>query len=252
MAEQLPFAADVGIALNPEPRCACVLLIDVSGSMSEVVHGETKDLGYSIQSDGQSYRAVSGGTTKIELVNQGLKAYQIAVTSDALAAQRVEISVITFGTSVQTISPFVTAKEFSPPNLSANGETPMGAAILQAIDAVAKRKAFYKQNSIDYYRPWIFMITDGVPTDAWEAAAEQVREGENNKKFAFYAVGVEVADMTVLHKISSKRQPLPLKGYSFKEMFQWLAATHRSVSQSNPGEEGQLSIPSPAGWATLD
>jgi uncharacterized protein YegL len=251
VADQLPFAADVGLAMSPEPRCACVLLVDVSGSMNEVVLGDSQDLGYNVQQDGNSYRAVSGGTTKIELVNQGIQAYQAEVTSDSLAAQRVEVSVITFGGTVQTVVPFVTAKEFTPPMLTAQGETPMGAAILHAIDAVNSRKQQYKQNSIDYYRPWIFLITDGVPTDSWTLAAEKVREGEKNKNFAFYAVGVGDTAIAKLQEISV-RKPLPLKGYSFREMFKWLAATHKSVSKSTPGEDGQLSIPSPAGWATLD
>ena len=65
MAEQQPFD-DVELATNPEPRCPCVLLLDVSGSMSEVVRNSGKDLGYTIQQDGQTYNAVSGGVTRID------------------------------------------------------------------------------------------------------------------------------------------------------------------------------------------
>ena len=78
-----------------------------------------------------------------------------------------------------------------------------------------------------------------------------MKEGEKNKSFVFYAVGVEGANFDVLKRLSV-RQPLPLKGYSFKEMFQWLSQSQRSVSHSNPGEEGQVKLASPAGWAQLD
>src|SRR5436190_16078665 len=122
---------------------------------------------------------------------------------DPLAAQRVEVSVITFGGTVQTVCPFVSAQQFTPPTLTANGETPMGAAILQAIDAVDERKRMYKQHGLHYYRPWIFFITDGEPTDSWQAAAAKVREGEKNKKFAFFAVGVEGANFDTLRQISA-------------------------------------------------
>lgn len=252
MAEQQPFA-DVGLATNPEPRCPCVLLLDVSGSMAEIVAGDTKDLGYTVQQDGQTYRAVSGGTTKLQLLEDGLRAYQSDLTTDSLAAQRVEVSVITFGGEVQTVCPFVGAHEFTPPALSANGETPMGAAILRAIDVVAERKRLYKQNGLHYYRPWIFLITDGKPdpNDPWREAAEKVKEGEKNKHFAFFAVGVGDADMGVLRQISSVRTPLPLKGYSFREMFKWLSQSQQSVSHSNPGQEDQVKMSSPAGWANL-
>jgi uncharacterized protein YegL len=158
--------------------------------------------------------------------------------------------VITFGGSVQTVVPFVTAHEFTPPTLTANGETPMGASILQAIETVTERKRKYKQNGLHYYRPWIFLITDGEPTDSWQTAAAQVHEGEKNKSFAFFAVGVEGADFDILRQIST-RQPLPLKGNNFRAMFEWLSQSQRSVSHSNPGQEDQVKLASPAGWANL-
>src|SRR5262249_47642535 len=160
----------------------------VSGSMAEIVANAGQDTGQTVQQDGKTYRVVSGGTTRIDLLNEGLRAYQADVMKDSLAAQRVEVSVITFGGSVQTVIPFVAAHEFPPPTLTANGETPMGAAILQAIEAVQERKRLYKQNGLHYYRPWIFFSTDGEPTDEWQAAAAKVREGEKNKQFAFFAV----------------------------------------------------------------
>jgi uncharacterized protein YegL len=249
MAEQQPFR-DVGIATNPEPRCPCVLLLDVSGSMAEIVGNAGQDLGYTVQQDGKTYRAVSGGTTRIDLLNEGVRAYHADLMGDSLAAQRVEVSVITFGGGVQTVVPFVTAHEFTPPTLAANGETPMGAAILQAIEAVIERKRIYKQNGLHYYRPWIFLITDGEPTDTWQTAAVQVREQEKNKGIAFFAVGVEGADFDTLRQISV-RQPLTLKGNNFRAMFEWLSQSQRSVSHSNPGQEDQVKLPSPAGWAKL-
>jgi uncharacterized protein YegL len=184
------------------------------------------------------------------LVNEGLKAYQSDLLKDDLAPQRVEVSVITFGGKVDTVVPFVSAHDFSAPTLAANGETPMGEAIIRAIDAVEERKSVYKQNGLHYYRPWIFLITDGEPTDRWEAAAERVRERENSKKIAFFAVGVEGANMDTLQKISV-RKALHLKGYSFREMFLWLSQSQRSVSHSRPGEEDQLKLASPEGWASL-
>ncbi len=95
-----------------------------------------------------------------------------------------------------------------------------------------------------------FFITDGEPTDAWQTAAAKVREGERDQAFAFFPVGVAGANFDILRQISV-RQPLHLKGYSFREMFVWLSQSQRSVSHSNPDQEDQVRLTSPAGWASL-
>jgi len=218
--------------------------------MAEVVANAGQDTGQTVQQDGKTYRVLTGGTTRIDLLNEGVLAYQADIVNDSLAAQRVEVSVITFGERVETIVPFITAREFNAPKLTAKGLTPMGAAILQAIDAVTERKRAYKQNALHYYRPWIFLITDGEPTDDWQTAAARVREGENKKEFAFFAVGVEDADLNILRQIST-RAPLSLKGCNFRDMFVWLSQSQRNVSHSNPGQEDQVKLTSPAGWASL-
>ena len=157
-------------------------------------------------------------------------------------------NVRTFGGRVEVVQGFVAAEHFVAPTLAARGDTPMGAAIEAAIDQVADRKNIYKSNGISYYRPWIFLITDGGPTDAWQAAADRVRKGEADKAFVFFAVGVEGANMEKLRAISV-REPLKLKGLQFRELFQWLSASMQSVSRSSPGDK--LALTSPSGWAEV-
>jgi uncharacterized protein YegL len=222
-----PFG-DVGFAGSAEPRCPCVLLLDVSHSMNR--------------------RIEVGGSSRIALLNDGVRAYQAEIATDSLAAQRVEVAVITFGGQVQTVVPFVAASAFKAPSFAARGDTPMGSAILHAIEAVTRRKTLYKRHGLHYYRPWVFMITDGGPTDRWQIAAEKIREGEENKAFAFFAVGVKGAKFGLLRQLSV-RQPLRLKEFRFRELFVWLSRSHERVSHSNPSDEVQL--PSPAYWAEV-
>lgn len=223
MSEQIPFGTD-DFAENPEPRCPSVLILDVSGSMGGAPIGE---------------------------LNAGLQVYRDELAADSLAAKRVEVALLTFGGRVDLVSDFCTASSFSAPTLAATGDTPMGAAINQALDLLSQRKDQYRANGIAFYRPWVFLITDGGPTDEWQSAAQRVRDGEAKKSFAFFAVGVKGARMDVLSQISS-REPLKLDGLRFRDLFQWLSNSQQSVSKSTPGDEVPLSNPAaPGGWATV-
>lgn len=223
MIEQIPFGTD-SFAENPEPRVPCVLLLDVSSSMM----GE-----------------------KIAELNSGLSVYKEELVSDSLAAKRVEMAVVTFGGTVEVVVDFTTAENFQPPTLEPCADTPMGAAINRAIEMVTDRKATYRENGIAFYRPWIFMITDGAPTDEWKGAAERVKSGEASKAFSFFAVGVEGADLNVLSQIAT-REPLRLSGLRFRDLFQWLSNSQQSVSRSTPGDDVPLDNPTaPDGWAAV-
>jgi uncharacterized protein YegL len=161
--------------------------------------------------------------------------------------KRVEVAIVTFG-PVKVELPFTTASIFYPPALQSQGDTPTGAAINQALALVEERKRDYKTNGISYYRPWVFLITDGKPTDSWQSAAAAIREGETSKKFAFFAIGVQGADMDTLRQISV-REPLSLQGLKFRELFSWLSSSLRSVSRSTPDTE--VSLEAPKGWASV-
>lgn len=225
----------VEFADNPEPRCAVVLLLDTSRSM-----------------EGDA----------IKELNKGLIALDKAIKADELANLRIELAVMTFGGAVQAIDirgggdyavpldaqkVFVTADLFFPPELRANGDTPMGEAVQKAMSLLNERKDVYKQHGVDYFRPWIFLITDGKPNDEdWEQAAEKIREEQARKALIFYAVGVKGADMETLAQFTLEEKPMHLQGLAFSELFQWLSKSLMTVVQSRPGEP--TTLPAAEGW----
>lgn len=228
--EQTPFdPGKIGFADNPEPRCGSLLILDISGSM---------------------------GGQPISELQSGLTLYRDELAADLLARKRVEVAVVTFGGSVDVVQNFATAENFTAPALVAKGDTPMGEAIVTSLKLLEDRKAEYRQNGIQFYRPWVFLITDGGPTDAssqfWTDAKEKIQQGEEQKKFSFFAVGVEGADMGRLAELSPSRTPLKLKGLRFRDLFKWLSNSQQSVSESKPGDAVPLSNPTaPDGWAQV-
>jgi len=224
MANNIPLEEAVEFAENPEPRCPCVLLLDTSGSMQ----GEP-----------------------IAALNQGLVAFRGDLGKDPLASRRVEIAVVTFDNEVKLLQDFVTVDRFEPPRLTAQGQTFMGTAIQKALDLVQARKAQYRANGIAYYRPWVFMITDGEPQGEpdhmIQQAAQRIKADEAGKRVAFFAVGVENANMVKLGEIVV-RAPVKLIGLNFVEMFVWLSRSMEAVAQSRTDE--QVALP-PPGWGAV-
>ena len=216
-----PLLAD--FADNPEPRCPCVLLLDTSGSMAG---------------------------KPIEQLNAGLLAFRDSLSQDRLASLRVEIAVVTFGSKATLSQDFVTADQFTPQTQSAGGSTPMGAAINLGLDLLEKRKQVYKSAGTAYFRPWILLITDGEPTDEWQAAARRIQESAGRKGVAFFAVGVEGANIEKLSQIAPKeRPPKSLIGLDFKSLFLWLSKSLTNVSHSKVGD--QVPLEPIDGWAKV-
>jgi uncharacterized protein YegL len=207
---------------NPENRCPVILLLDTSGSMI----GDA-----------------------INALNQGVSLFKENIQTDTKASLSVEVALITFG-PVELVQDFVTIDQFEPPTLVADGVTPMGEAIEYALDCLETRKAVYQANGVQYYRPWIFMITDGAPTDLWQDAAARIRQGETDRKFCFFSVGVEGADFKTLSQIvSPERPPVLLNGLDFQSLFVWLSKSMKRVSSGRVGEV--LALP-PIGWGQVN
>jgi uncharacterized protein YegL len=211
---------------NREPRQPLVLLVDTSGSMS----------------------------ADLEDVSEGLRALRTALVGDSVARNRVEVIVVTFGGLVTAHGDFGEAALFEPPALTAAGDTPMAAALEQALDLIEAKKVAYKASGLDYYRPLVFLVTDGEPTDLtrWPGAVRRVREAEHARKLVLLTVGTRTASFARLRELTPDRAPLCLKEAQWGSMFQWLSRSLQARSRSRLGEEVPLEDPTgPRGWGTL-
>jgi uncharacterized protein YegL len=211
-------------AENPDPRCPVVLLLDTSGSMTG---------------------------KPIDQLNQGLVTFQQELSQDSLAARRVQVAIVTFDSYVNVVQDFVDFNQFNPPHLSATGTTAMGEGIETALNLIEFHKQRLKsaEIAIDYYRPWLLMITDGAPTDSWQNAAQMLHQFYANKKVVFFAIAVQGADMNILSQIvpPGSIPPQQLKGLAFNQLFTWLSKSMGPVSRSQ-GSGAQVALPDASGW----
>lgn len=206
--------------LNTERRCPVVLLQDTSTSMAQNVH----------------------------LVNEGLQILRQDLMSDRLASQRVEIAVVTFG-PVQLIQDFVTVDRWLPPRLHADGDTPLGQALRFSLRQIRARKRAYREAGIPYYRPWIWLVTDGEPTDDWQEACTEVQSEVRSGGLEMFTIGTDNAAMDVLRRVSAPRPPVKLREARYREMFVWLSQSLKPVSKGNPGSA--LDLPPPSAWGEV-
>src|SRR5260370_37030625 len=112
----------VEFALNPDPRCACVLILDTSGSMS------------------------SNG--KISQLNAGLATLRTDLANDERARRQVEIAIVEFNSTVRVVQDFVTVEHFQPPTLIASGGTDLADGVHQTLDLFRRRKKQYDDTEV--------------------------------------------------------------------------------------------------------
>ena len=210
---------------NPTPRVPICLVLDSSYSMS----GEPSD----------------------EL-NSGVELFFESVTNDEVAQWSAEICVVTFGGFAKKLLDFEGIQNQSIPTLSADGNTPMNDGVNMALDLLDARKREYSDKGVDYYQPWMVLMTDGEPTQDISSSVNRTVQMVTSKKLTIFPIAIgDGADLDILEQYSPTRKPLRLKGLNFSGFFEWLSQSISRVSQSTPGEKVELDVDGIKDWAVL-
>ncbi|CAM3895036.1 VWA domain-containing protein [Cereibacter sphaeroides] len=183
-------------------------------------------------------------------LQEGVSTFFAQLLADDVAEYSAEVAVVTFGGNVDMAVDFAAVTRQTVPSLTAGGMTPMGEAVETALELLHTRKEEYKRAGVDYYQPWLVIMTDGAPTDNISKASRLVDDLVREKKLAVFAIGIgKDADMNELAKLSGGRPPLKLKGLEFGQFFLWLSASVGRVSQSVPGNK--VDLDPVAAWASV-
>ena len=203
------------LPLSSNARLACALLLDVSGSMR-----------------GQA----------IKCLNETIHRFKEELLMDSVVRQTVDISIITFASTVEVISGFTSIVKMPTPTLEAYGDTEMAKGIQKAIDMVKERTKFYSTCGIRHHKPWIFMITDGAATSSpqeMEDAATRIHMEEekgSHGHLSFWALAVDNYDPDQLFSLTHR--VMELKDQHFTTIFDWDGMS--TMIQSNEDEDERV------------
>ncbi len=193
------------------PHLACAVLVDTSSSMAEASNE----------------------------VAEGLNSLRDALVDDPLTQGTVELCVISFNDDAEVVTPFHAAVEFTPPaNLSYGGIAAMHAAVDLAMNELDARKAQYRSAGTIYFRPWMFLLTDGGANDPDNGAFERLLEYQRGKHGNFFplAIGPD-ADRSLLASVQIDNLVLTASKGSLAEFFSRLidALSPKDILRDNTG-----------------
>lgn len=181
----------------------------------------------------------------IQSVQLGVETFVRETTSDPSAQETVHVGVITFGGEAKKIDDgLVPIDDFTPPTLTANGGTPLGGALIElqrSLDRDLKPNIVGQERGD--WKPLVFILTDGEPTDDWENPRQQILDRQKNGVVNVITVGCGpgINDENLKKIAIGPRFNMDNNERSFREFFKWMTQSIKSVSRSvsNPANQDQ-------------
>ena len=204
---------------NSNPRIPICLVIDISSSMQ--------------------------GKPIAEL-QRGVGKFFEELRADKTTATSTEVAIVTFSSHAKTVLDFRALNTQEIPHFNTYGLTSMGEGVMHALDVIDSRKKQYQAAGIDYYQPWLVMMTDGYPTDDISAASDAIYSLVKSRRLTVFPIGIDSADTSMLSRLGGGHPVLKLQGLKFSNFFAWLSKSVSCVLQSTPGK----SVTLPSGLET--
>lgn len=181
-----------------------------------------------------------------DAVNHGLAAMITQLRGNPMALETAAMSIISFASSARQLVPLTDILKFQLPRFKMGSGTALGAALRLWLDCMKREVVVTTSEQKGDFKPVCFLLTDGEPTDDWEASADRVRTSVVGRSANLIAVacGPDV-DQSKLQRVTGS--VLTLKSTepaAFSEFFKWVSASVSIASQRlEEAGEGGLGLP---------
>ena len=186
---------------------------------------------FCLDTSGSMAAPTATGKNRMYELNEAFSKFVDAMKNNDEVASSADIAIITFGGQANILQKFTPVSKISTPKIEYKDRslTPMGEAIQAALKLLEIRKNGYKQKGMEYYQPWLVVLTDGEPEgqnakEEMQKAIEQTTDLEKQNKLVVFNIGIgSDANLEELKKLSVKReQPISVAETSLDEVFEFL------------------------------
>jgi uncharacterized protein YegL len=183
-------------------------------------------------------------------LNGGIDRFFAEIWATTRLRTGLDLGIVAFSSGARVLRPLSPLTSPAAPKLEARGDTPMGEALRLSLALLKDRAAAPALGGCGRPMPWLVLMSDGNPTDAWESQGRLVRNYALLRELAFVAVGVgEEANLEMLASLTPPDcPPVRLHGLRFGSFFTWLreslALTHGTRIRE------RFALPAPGDWAT--
>ncbi|TMQ19498.1 MAG: VWA domain-containing protein [Deltaproteobacteria bacterium] len=170
----------------------------------------------------------------IEAVTTGLKNFEAALRLDPHALECAAISILTFASKAHQLTSLVEAGSFAPPVLTAEGGTALGAALELLADALERDTRPRTPEYVGDWRPLVFLMTDGQPTDDWQPGLARYRAAAARWKSTLIAIGCGPGvAIDTLSELTKTVMLMPdMTPDTIASLFDWISQSVRTASRA--------------------
>ena len=171
---------------------------------------------------------------RMRQANEGIRRFIREITADNYAVDSVELCIVSFGGNAAHVEQeFQLAGKIAYQDIQPGGKTPLGQAVMLALDKIEERQKLYEDHGITTYKPWLILISDGAATDSTREAEDRTISLQKDRRIKVLCIGIgDEANDLAGFKLDG--EVIHLKDFALENFFSWLSKSMSKHSTQSP------------------